>query len=112
MSDRMRRMTLARFKRDTDQQFAMVWGRFDLVEGRLEAVERRLDRVEVRLDRVEERLDRIERRLEAGFEDVKRHFTVMTESLHGDLALFADAIKTHTEQIADHDGRIRRLESH
>jgi len=43
-------------------------------------------------------------------ERLKRHLSVMIESIHDDMRMFAEAIGAHTEHLGDHERRLRKLE--
>ncbi len=44
------------------------------------------------------------------FENTRRHFDVVAESLRDDMRMFAEAIGLPSERLGDHDVRLRRLE--
>ena len=85
----------ARFKH-VDRRFDRLEGRFAGLEGRFDGLETRFDGLATRLDGAEERL--------------RRHFTVVVESIHDDMRIFAEAIGLNSERLGDHEGRLRKLE--
>lgn len=66
---------------------AALGGRFDGLEGRFDGLERRFEAQEGR-----------QAALEVKFDDLHRHFDVVSESLHGDIQLVAEGVMALSER--------------
>lgn len=89
-------MTVRQLKRSMDARFKWVDSRFRRVDARFRQVDARFDRVENQIRETEERM--------------KRHLSVMVESIHDDVRMFVEAIVLNSERLGDHEARLRRLE--
>ena len=86
------------------------------MEQRFDTMERRFDAMEQRFDGLEQRFDGLARtavtksELESSAAETRRHFDVVAESIRAEMRLYADPIRSHTDQINQHETRITRLE--
>jgi len=87
-------MTIAQLKRSMDSRFRRV--------------DQRFKRIDQRFRRVDLEFRRLREEVRQQSEQTRRHFDVVAESLHDDLRLFAEAIRTNSERLDDHDVRLRR----
>ena len=96
-------MTIAQLKRSMDSRFRRVDERFKRIDQRFNGIDQRFRQVDLEFRRLREEVRQQS-------EQTRHHFDVVAESLHDDLRLFAEAIRTNSERLDDHDVRLRRLE--
>jgi DNA anti-recombination protein RmuC len=96
-------MTVRQLKRSMDARFKWVDSRFRRVDSRFRQMDASFRQVDARFDRVEDQIRETEERL-------KRHISVMVESIHDDMRMFAEAIGLNSERLDDHETRLRGLE--
>ena len=89
-------MTIAQLKRSMDSRFRRV--------------DQRFTRIDQRFGQVDLEFRRLRAEVRQQSEQTRRHFDVVAESLRDDLQLFAEAIRTNSERLDDHEIRLRRLE--
>jgi archaellum component FlaC len=105
----LQRSMNARFKR-VDRRFDRLEGRFDGLETRFDGLETRFDRLETRVDGLETQFDGIRSEIQHSEERLRRHFSVVVESIHDDVRILAEAIGLNSERLGDHEKRLRKLE--
>ena len=103
-------MTIPQLKRSMDARFKRVDRRFKRVDQRFDRVDRRFERIEAELRGFRQEMREQSSETRRSFEETRRHIDVVVESLRDDFRLFAEAIRSQSERLGDHEVRLRRLE--
>ena len=75
--------------------------RFDGLERRIDGQDVRFDGLDARIEGLDARVDRLDQRQEQRFEETRRHFDVIAESLRDDIRMIAEglvALSTKVDQ--------------
>ena len=84
-----------------DARFDGLDARFDGLEGRIDGQDVRFDGLDARIEGLDARVDRLDQRQEQRFEETRRHFDVIAESLRDDIRMIAEglvALSTRVDQ--------------
>jgi len=84
-----------------DVRFDGLDARIDGLEGRIEQLDARVKGLDARVEGLDARVDRLDQRQEQRFEETRRHFDVIAESLRDDIRMIAEglvALSTKVDQ--------------
>ncbi len=89
------------FEARSTLRFDALDARFDGLEGRIEQLDARVKGLDARVEGLDARVDRLDQRQEQRFEETRRHFDVIAESLRDDIRMIAEglvALSTKVDQ--------------
>ncbi len=90
-------------KRLIEEKSAEDAKRFALADGRFK-------KIDAQFDKVDQRFDEMRTEIRAAAVETRRHFDVVAEDLETSIKVITEGYENHTKVLADHEGRLVRLE--
>ena len=95
------RGNIHQFEARSTLRFDALEARFDRLDARFDGLEGRIEQLDARVEGLDARVERLDQRQEQRFEETRRHFDVIAESLRDDIRMIAEglvALSTRVDQ--------------